>query len=112
MHSPLPARSAEPCYAESERGDYVEDPDHDDLLTLLANLNPTDNTFFVIFPDDEELDWSIAVHTRPGALGGFEIERTDPTTGQHDTTPHADPTTLITEVLTWVHEREPFGNTP
>lgn len=104
MLPPLPPPAAG-CYAESEDGDYVEDPGHVEMLKLLADLNATDNTFFVIFPDDENLDWAISVHTRPGALGGYEIERTDPATGQHDTTPRADHVTIATEVLTWIQQR-------
>lgn len=61
---------------------------------MLEDLNSTDNTFFVIYLDDEALDWSISVHTRPGGLGGYEIERRDAATGQYDTTTEADHVTI------------------
>jgi hypothetical protein len=105
VHLPLPPPLAKACYAESEAGDHLEDPGRVELLKLIADLNAADNTFFIVFPNDETLDWAISVHTRPGALGGYEIERTDPTTGQHDTTPHADHVTIATEILTWIQQR-------
>ncbi|MER5185683.1 hypothetical protein ABT009_46820 [Streptomyces sp. NPDC002896] len=67
---------------------------------MLKDLNSTDNTFFVIYPDDETLDWSISVHTRHDAPGGYEIERRDAATGQHDTTAEADHVTIVNEALT------------
>jgi hypothetical protein len=78
---PIPYRAL-PYYADTEDGGYLEDAGHVELLGMLEDLNSTDNTFFVVYPDDEDLDWSIAVHTRPGVLGGYEIERRDPTTGR------------------------------
>jgi hypothetical protein len=105
VHPPLPPPPAEACYAESEAGDLVEDPGHVELLKLLADLNATDNTFFVVFPDDEDVDWAISVHTRPGALGDYEIERADPAAGDRDVTSHADHVTIATDVLTWVQQR-------
>ncbi|MFD5061893.1 MULTISPECIES: hypothetical protein [unclassified Streptomyces] len=67
---------------------------------MLEDLNSTDNTLFVICPDDENLDWSISVHTRHGAPGGYEIERRDAATGQHDATAEAEHVTIVTEALT------------
>jgi hypothetical protein len=64
---------------------------------MLDDLNSTDNTFFVIYPDDETLDWSISVHTRSGGLGGHETERRDAATGQHETTTDTDHITIVTE---------------
>ncbi|MGI5188483.1 hypothetical protein ACQEVI_10105 [Promicromonospora sp. CA-289599] len=94
-----------PHYADTEDGGYVEDPGHVELLKMLEDLNGTDNTFFVIYPDDETLDWSISVHTRTRGLVGYEIERRDAATGQHETTSEADHVTIVTEVLTWIRQR-------
>jgi hypothetical protein len=92
-------------YADTEDGQYVEDPDHVALLGMLEDLNTSDNTFFLIYPDDEALDWSISVHTRTNGLGGYGIERRDAATGQHDRTAAADHVTIVTEVLTWIRQR-------
>lgn len=101
---PIPYRTL-PYYADTEDGGYLEDPGHVELLGMLEDLNSTDNTFFVLYPDDEDVDWSISVHTRPGVLGGYEIERRDAATGQHDTTTEADHVTIVTQVLTWISQR-------
>nr|BFF18704.1 hypothetical protein GCM10025730_22250 [Promicromonospora thailandica]BFF20885.1 hypothetical protein GCM10025730_44060 [Promicromonospora thailandica] len=93
------------CYADTEDGGYVEDPGHVEILSMLADLNATDNTFFVIYPEDEDIDWSISVHTRPGAFGGYEIEHRDPATGEQATTVEADHATIATHVLDWLSHR-------
>jgi len=92
-------------YADAEGGRYVADPDYADLVGLVRELNSSDNTFFVVFPDDEDLEWAISVHTRRGLLGGYEIEREDPGTGEHTTTTAADPSSIATDVLEWANRR-------
>ncbi|GAA4697766.1 hypothetical protein [Promicromonospora umidemergens] len=61
------------------------------MVDVAGRHDLSENTFFVVFPDDEELEWAISVHTRRGLLGGYEIEREDPRTGEHTTTTVADP---------------------
>jgi hypothetical protein len=93
-------------YADAEGGQYLADPDHADLVGLVRGLNSSDNTFFVVFPENEDLGWAISVHTRRGLLGGYEIEREDPRTGEHSTTTTAaDPSTIATDVLEWASHR-------
>jgi hypothetical protein len=92
-------------YADAEGGDHVPHPDHAALIRLTGELNTSDNTFFVVYPNDEDLEWSIAVLTRRGGLGGYDIERLDPASGQDDTTIAADPTTIATDVLNWITQR-------
>ncbi|MFF2268200.1 hypothetical protein ACFVTZ_08020 [Cellulosimicrobium cellulans] len=94
-----------PCYADTEDGGHVEDPGHVEILGMLADLNPTTNTFFVIYPDDEDIDWSISVHTRPHALGGYEIEHRDAATGEHIMTTEADHTTITSHLMDWISQR-------
>ncbi|WP_419703492.1 hypothetical protein [Promicromonospora sp. NFX87] len=72
---------------------------------MLEDLNSSNNTFFVIYPDDEALDWSISVHTCTNGVDGYEIERRDAAIGQHDTTAAADRVTIVAEVLTWIRHR-------
>ena len=59
----------------------------------------------MVYPDDEDLEWAIAVLTRRGGLGGYDVERLDPVTGQDDTITAADPTTIATDVLNWITQR-------
>ena len=80
-------------------------PDHAVLVRLIGELNTSDNTFFVVYPDDDELDWSIAVSKNISAFGGFEIDRTDPATSEQTTTTAADPYTIADDVLAWVNQR-------
>jgi hypothetical protein len=93
------------CYADTEDGGFVEDPGHVEILRMLADLNARGNTFFVIYPEDEDLDWSISVHTRPGAFGGYEIEHRDAATGEQVTTVEADHATIAAHVLDWIIHR-------
>ncbi|MDR7385780.1 hypothetical protein [Promicromonospora iranensis] len=99
-------------YADSEGGDYIEDPTHADLVALVRALNRDDNTFFIVFPDDDDLEWSIAVLTRRGGLGGYEIERSDSRTGENSTVPAADPVAIATEVQAWAETTAAIQNTP
>ncbi|QJW35658.1 hypothetical protein [Cellulosimicrobium protaetiae] len=107
MNDSLPSwlSTRPPCYADTEDGDYVQDPGHVEILGMLADLNATTNTFFVIYPDDEDIDWSISVHTRPGALGGYEIEHHDAATSELTTTTEADHTTITSHLLDWISHR-------
>lgn len=94
-------------YADSERGDYVEDPDHPEVLSLVNALNNTDNTFVVFYPGDESREWFISVATSRGPFGGYDIERSDPAIGEKNTTTSASaaPAQITTEVLTWINSR-------
>lgn len=105
--SPLPSwlDQRPPCYADTEAGGHVEDPGHLEILGMLADLNSDDNTFFVIYPEDEDLDWSISVHTSPGAFGGYEIEQRDAATREHTTTAQAHHATITAHVLDWLSRR-------
>ena len=63
--------------AESESGDYIEDPSEDALFMLIDDLNASDNTFVVIQPDEDDPAWfaSVAVFDE----GGYEVVRRDTT---------------------------------
>lgn len=92
-------------YARAEGGDYVEDPEHDDLVRLVGALNTSDNTFFVVFPDDEGVEWYISVSLRAGASGDYEVARNDPQSGQQDTITAADPAIIARELTAWLGSR-------
>lgn len=92
-------------YADAEGGVYLEDPDHRALVALVDALNTSDNTFFVVYPAEEDLEWFISVSTNVGMFGGYEIECQDPATGERDKSTAADPNVIATHVLDWVNRR-------
>lgn len=92
-------------YADSEGGDYVEDPDYAEVLSLIKELNTTNNTFVVLYPADRDLEWFISVATSRGPFGGYEIERLDPNSGESTKTISATPGQITTDVLGWIARR-------
>lgn len=100
-------------YADAEGGDHVADPDHDDLLALIGVLNTTDNTFFVVYPDDEDDQWFISVTRGASAFGAFTIERAT-TNGPTRSTTAADPASIATDIKTWADAQysDQFRNRP
>jgi hypothetical protein len=92
-------------YADAEGGAYLEDPDRDDLLALIGALNTTGNTFFVVYPADEDHEWFISVSKNAGAFGGYQIRRSDPNTSELDTSTAADPHTIATHITDWLSRR-------
>jgi hypothetical protein len=92
-------------YADAEGGAYLEQPTHADVVRLIKDLDRASNTFVVLYPSDDAQDWFISVATRDHALGGYEIERHDPATGDRSKTVAADPTEIATDVLDWISHR-------
>ncbi|MCF4120867.1 hypothetical protein L1785_07730 [Antribacter sp. KLBMP9083] len=92
-------------YARAEGGDRVEDPDHDDLIRLVGALNTSDNSFFVVYPVDEDAEWFVSVSLRAGASGDYEVARNDPRSGQQDTITAADPAIIARELTAWLESR-------
>ena len=92
-------------YADAEGGAYLPDPTHADLAGLITDLNTSDNTFFVVYPEDDDLEWFVSVSKNVGAFGGYEVRRYDPSTRQDATSTAADPTGIATDLLTWVTNR-------
>lgn len=92
-------------YADAEGDNYVEDPGHAEVLSLIKGLNTTDNTFVVLYPADDDLEWFISVATSRGPFGGYEIERLDAATSENTKTISAAPTQIATDILDWVTHR-------
>jgi hypothetical protein len=99
-------------YADAEGGAYLEDPTHADIVRLIQDLDRARNTFVVFYPGDDSLDWFISVATRDTALGGYEIERQDPATGDRAKTTATIPTEIATDILAWISTANPFRNRP
>ncbi|GMA22601.1 hypothetical protein GCM10025864_35960 [Luteimicrobium album] len=92
-------------YAAPEGRDDVDQPDRGDLIDLVNELDTDTNTFFIVFPRDDDLEWSYAVSKKISAFGGFELDRFDPAAGAHDITTAADPHTIAEDILTWIRRR-------
>jgi hypothetical protein len=92
-------------YADAEGGAYLEDPTRGDLLELIDTLNGTDNTFFVVYPADRDLEWFVSVSKNVGTFGGYELSRSDPATGERAKTTAADPNAIADDLLDWINRR-------
>lgn len=92
-------------YAAPEGGDDVDQPDRGDLIDLIDTLDTQTNTFFIVYPNDDDLEWSYAVSKNISAFGGFELDRYDPAVGEHDITTAADPNTIADDILAWISRR-------
>lgn len=92
-------------YAAPEGGDDVDQPDRGDLIDLIDALNTNANTFFIVYPIDDDLEWSYAVSKHISAFGGYELDRYDPVLGEHDITTAADPNTIADDILAWISRR-------
>lgn len=92
-------------YAAPEGGEDVDQPDRGDLIDLIGALDTQTNTFFIVYPVDDDLEWSFAVSKNISAFGGFELDRHDPATGEHDITTAADPNVIADDILAWISRR-------
>lgn len=92
-------------YADAEGGNYIEDPTYPEVLSLINTLNKASNTFVVFYPADPANQWFISVATSRGPLGGYEVERYDPATGEKTKTTTAAPSQIATDVLAWINDR-------
>ncbi|WP_125778462.1 hypothetical protein [Antribacter gilvus] len=92
-------------YADAEGGAHVPDPDRAGLIDLTRTLDTSTNTFYVVYPDDEDLEWFVSVSKAVSAFGGYEIHRYDPATSLDAVTTAADPNTIAGDLLDWINQR-------
>jgi hypothetical protein len=92
-------------YAAPEAGDDVDQPDRGDLIDLIDDLDTDANTFFIVYPVDDDLEWSYAVSKNISAFGGFELDRYDPAADEHTITTAADPNTIADDIIAWISRR-------
>lgn len=64
------------CTADTENGDYIDDPDEDQLTSLIAGLGQASGNFITINPADDSQGWYASVSLLPD--GTIEIEHADP----------------------------------
>lgn len=91
--------------ATPEGGDDIDRSDRSDLIDLAETLDTDGNTFFIVYPVDDDLEWSFAVSKSISAFGGFELDRFDADNAEHDITTAADPETIADDILAWISRR-------
>jgi hypothetical protein len=91
--------------ADTENGDYVDDPSGDQVRDLIASLGQAAGTFITLTPADDDRDWYASVSLLPD--GTTEIARGDPARGeQHTAATTASPDAIASDLITWIATRD------
>ena len=90
--------------ADTQNGQFLDDPDQDAMLVLVSGLDQGDNTFVTINPADESSAWYASVSLLPD--GTYEIELADPDHHEHQLTTHTDHATIAQHVTQWLATRQ------
>ncbi|MET8602979.1 hypothetical protein ACWD7B_02325 [Streptomyces rubiginosohelvolus] len=90
--------------ADSENGDRIDDPSEDALFMMISDLNDSDNTFVVVQPDEDDLEWfaSVAVQDE----GGYEIVRRDATRNEHEVSTAISINDIARDLTIWLAARD------
>jgi hypothetical protein len=93
------------CTADTETGDYIDDPTEAQLEQLITGLGKATGTFVTITPADDDHDWYASVSLLPD--GTTEIDRGDPARGeQHTAATTASPDAIASDLTTWIAARD------
>lgn len=91
--------------ADTETGDYIDDPTRDQLRDLIAALGRTAGTFITLTPAGEHRDWYASVSLLPD--GTTEIDRGDPARSEkHTQATTATPAAIARDLTTWIAARD------
>jgi hypothetical protein len=91
--------------ADTENGDYIDDPSEDQVRDLIAGLGHAAGTFITLTPAGEGHDWYASVSLLPD--GTTEIDRGDPARAeQHTAATTASPDTIARDLTTWIAARD------
>jgi hypothetical protein len=92
------------CTADTETGDYIDDPTEAQLRDLIAGLGRSSGTFITINPANQAQGWYVSASLLPD--GTIEIEHADPGRGEHHRATTTDtPTTIARDLTTWLTSR-------
>ena len=92
------------CTADTETGDYIDDPTQAQLEDLIAGLGQATGTFITIGPADDSQDWYASVSLLPD--GTTEVEHADPARGEHHrATVTTSPADIARDLTTWLGTR-------
>ena len=91
--------------ADTETGDYIDDPSGDQVAGLIAALGTAAGTFITLTPADEDRDWYASVSLLPD--GTTEIDRGDPARSEkHTEATTATPDTIASDLISWIAARD------
>lgn len=90
--------------ADTETGDYLDDPTEDQLVGLISGLGHASGSFITLNPTDETQGWYASVSLLPE--GSIEIAYGDPDTGEDRQAITTDsPAGIARTLTTWLADR-------
>jgi hypothetical protein len=90
--------------ADTETGEFLDDPTQDQLAGLIGGLGHASGTFITLNPADQTQDWYASVSLLPD--GSTEIAYGDPGTGEdHQATTTDSPADIARHLTTWLAAR-------
>ena len=90
--------------ADTETGEFLDDPTQDQLTSLIAGLGGSSGSFITLNPADETQGWYASVSRLPD--GSTEIAYGDPDTGEdHQATTTDNPASIARSLTTWLANR-------
>jgi hypothetical protein len=90
-------------HADTEDGGHWDDPSEDLLFMLIGELSHPGNTFVVIEPDDESMDWFASVSLLED--GTHEMEWRDMSRHDHELTVETDRGHIAKQLTIWLAAR-------
>lgn len=89
--------------AETENGDFVDEPSEDAIFMLIGDLNLTDNTFIIIEPLVDAPAWYASISLL--GEGAYEVEYRDARRSDHELTTETDPSEIARDTIIWLAHR-------
>jgi len=90
--------------ADTETGDYLDDPTEDQLAGLIGELGRSAGSFITLNPADETQGWYASVSLLPD--GSTEIAYGDPGHGEdHQAITTDSPAGIARSLTTWLADR-------
>jgi hypothetical protein len=87
--------------ADTETGEFIDDPTQDQLTALIAALGTSSGSFITLNPADETHSWYASVSQLPG--GQTEIAYGDPDSGEdHQAITTDTPAGIARTLTTWL----------
>ena len=90
-------------HADTEDGGHRDDPSEDALFDLINDLYHPHNTFVIIEPADESMDWFASVTLQDD--GTYELEWRDMSRHDHELTAETERSHIARELIVWLAER-------
>ncbi|QKW38849.1 hypothetical protein HUT06_36505 [Actinomadura sp. NAK00032] len=89
--------------AETENGDFIDEPSEDAIFMLIGDLNLSDNTFITIEPLVDDPAWYASISRLDE--GGYEVEYRDARRSDHQLTTETDPDKIARDTIIWLAHR-------